>query len=161
MRRSPTSRRCARPASSSRPSSERCCWASRSAAAASPPPPWWRPAASSCRSRPDGSEVAELARRVGAGGERRTAGGLAEMAERPAHRGERDVVPGNVGPAEQADLDAFRAGCDLGRQQTGAIDYLHLAQPRDAVDAEHAVDLDPCARFLPGLAQGAFGGGLV
>ena len=40
-------------------------------------------------------------------------------------------------------------------RQPRAIEDLHLAQPRDVVDREQRVDLDPGARLFPGFALGA------
>src|SRR5882724_436395 len=107
------------------------------------------------------SIVAELARRVAARAELAALDRLAIVRESPADRGEGDLRPRDFVPSEQPDLGAFRPGRDVRRGQVRAIDDLHLREPRDRVDREHALDLDLGARLLPGLAKRAVGGGLV
>src|SRR5262249_11691979 len=129
------SRRCARRASSLPPPSARCCSASRSGGGASSRP-HWSPAATRCCTSPAEarSVVAEFARRVAAGVELAALHGLAIVAKRPAHRREGEVGPRDLLPAEEADLGALGAGRDVGRGEAGAVDHLHLREPRDGVD---------------------------
>src|SRR5262249_11610494 len=107
------------------------------------------------------SVVAELSRRVAASDELAALDRLAVVREGPADGGEGDLRPWNFFPREEADLGALRSGRHLGREQPGAIDDLHLREPGDGVDREHALDLDLGARLLPGLAQRAVGRALV
>ena len=46
-------------------------------------------------------------------------------------------------------------------EQASAIDQLHLADPRDVVNGEQALDLDPRPRLFPGLALGSGASRLV
>src|SRR5262249_10686111 len=103
----------------------------------------------------------EFAGRVAAGVELAAFHGLAVVAERPAHRWKGEVGPRDLLPAEEADLGALGAGCDVGRGEVGAVDHLYLGKPRDGVDGEHAIELDLGAGLFPRLAQGAVGRGLV
>src|SRR5712692_2521511 len=83
--------------------------------------------------------------------------GLAVLIERPSDRGEGEVVPRDLVPREQADLEAFRSGGKIRAAQVGAVDELNLADPWDAVDGEQAVDGDVGLRLLPGLALSCLG----
>src|SRR3712207_7434172 len=55
-------------------------------------------------------------------------------------------------PPQQPHLQALRAGLDRGVEQAGAVEELDLVDPGHAVDREQALELDPGARLLPGLA---------
>src|SRR5580658_5202022 len=81
-------------------------------------------------------------------------GAVAVVVERPAHRGEGEVVPGDLLPGEELDLEALGPGREFRRRQMGAIDELHLADARNVVDGEQAVDSDARLRLFPGLADG-------
>src|SRR5215210_8743995 len=71
------------------------------------------------------------------------------------------AVPRDVRPAEQPDLQALRPRLEARLGQVGTEDHLHLADPRDGIHGEHALDPDAGARLLPGLARGAFLDGLA
>src|SRR6185295_5755119 len=111
--------------------------------------------------KPAFTEITELARRIAARCEVGLPGDFVKMSESPPRRGKRDLLPGYFIPTEQADLYALHAGSDLRIEQACAIDELHLADARDRIDGEQAVDLDSRLRLLKGLAHGAFDRGLV
>src|SRR5690349_3931826 len=77
------------------------------------------------------------------------------MIERPTHRGEGEVVPRDVAPGEELDLEAFGAGGELRAREMRAIDQLHLADARNVIDRQQAVDDDPRIGLFPGFADRA------
>src|SRR5262249_17450959 len=98
-------------------------------------------------------EIAGLAGRVGVGGEAVEMPALLELMQRPAHRGESDVVPRDPVEFEQANLQTLRPRADVVGDQACPIHQLHLADARDGIDREQGLDLDPGARLLPGFAR--------
>src|SRR5688572_31615184 len=110
---------------------------------------------SASRARGKALEIAGLARRVGVGREAIEMAALLELVQRPAHRGKGDVVPRDAIELEQADLEALRSRADIVGDQARAIHQLDLADARHGIDRKQRVDLDPGARFFPGLARSA------
>src|SRR5690242_14134051 len=101
--------------------------------------------------RPDNPGWPLLPLRCGGVGGRGVAGGevagaprLAVVVEGPAHRREGDLVPRDLVPGEERDFEAFRAGRDRVVDEAGAVDQLDLADPRDIVDRQEALDPDAC-----------------
>src|SRR3954469_13707561 len=62
-------------------------------------------------------QIAELTGRVDEGREGRLACDFAVMAQSPAHRGKRQLLPGNLVEGEEADFLALRTGRDVRRRQ--------------------------------------------
>src|SRR5271169_2791768 len=77
------------------------------------------------------------------------------MLQRPADRREGEIGPRDFVPAEQTDLETLRPCRDGLVQQPRAKDQLHLADPRNVIDREEPLDLDPGVRLLPSLALGS------
>src|SRR5271169_1065009 len=79
----------------------------------------------------------------------------------PADRWEGEIEPRDFVPVEETDFEALGPRRDGFVEQPRAKDQLHLANSRDVVDRQQPFDLDPRARFFPGLALGARTGGFV
>ena len=79
-----------------------------------------------------------------------------EKAQRLAHGGERDLVPGNFAFVEELHFETFLAGVDVDVEQTRQVEEMHLMHVRHVQQREQALDLDARARFLQRLARGAF-----
>src|SRR5215469_4787382 len=77
---------------------------------------------------------------------------FAVMLKSPADRRKRQFVPRDFFPFEELDLKAFGSRLDIIVEQSGSIYQLHLADPRNVVDRQQALDLDPRTRLFPGLA---------
>src|SRR5581483_12433834 len=64
---------------------------------------------------------------------------LPEVLQRPADRGKGKVVPGDLLPREELDLEALGSRLEAWRRKVRAIDHLHLADAGDIVDGEQTV----------------------
>ena len=84
-----------------------------------------------------------------------------EMFERPGDAWEGQIIPGDIRPFDKFDVLAFRTGTELRRGQFGAMNYVHLTDPWDLIDAKNARDIDLGFRFFPSLAGRPFGESFV
>jgi hypothetical protein len=84
-----------------------------------------------------------------------------EGLERVAHGQEGDLVPGDLGLAEQARLQRLAARIEARAAQPRQVEEVHLPHARNADGAEEGPHLEVGAGFLAGLARGALGHGLA
>ena len=84
-----------------------------------------------------------------------------EMFERPGDAWEGQIVPGDIRPFDKFDVLAFRTGMELRCGQFGAMNYEHLTDPWDLIDAKNARDIDLGLRLFPSLTSRTFGESLV
>src|SRR5579859_1814725 len=77
-----------------------------------------------------------------------------EVPQRPMDGGEGEVVPGDLVPGEEPDLETLGTRLEAGLSQSCSVDHLDLADPGNVIDREQALDRDAGAGFLEGLARG-------
>src|SRR5690606_28290597 len=106
-------------------------------------------------------QVAGFAVRIGERREYLLVADAAELGQGPADAWKRQVLPRNVRPWQQRDLQAFHTGGDVAVLEGRAVDDLDLADAGDRIDRKQSIDANEGVGLLARLAPRGVLGALV